>query len=134
MMKPALNFRLPIVYSEAPTGSFVRYNLEDDGYLQQVHDWQSHVGRLFLSSALSISYEDCVWLENHFPYNWFNELKSTVELLNGVHSAPLQDLLEDAMWSPEVATWISTYKSPRMLVPFRIPPCSGKWSAWWLRG
>jgi hypothetical protein len=88
----------------------VQFDLEDEAYQKKLQDWNLRLSRGVLAATLKITEEEVALIELQFPREFVGELFAKIELLNGIQSDPLIDLVRDAMWAPEVLTWLETHK------------------------
>ena len=100
----------PVKTTPSPVGNLVSFDLENAGYKEQLLQWQTKLGMAFLAETLGVPLECVEQIDSTFPQNVVSELQTTVQLINGTHSEPLMNLVREAMWAPEVLTWIETYK------------------------
>ena len=100
----------PVIVHDTPGGKVAQFDLQSEDYQKKIVDWQTELSKAVLATSCGLEVADVIELERILTNEQYTQLHSTVELLNGVHSEPMADLLRDAMWSPEVATWIETYK------------------------
>ena len=101
----------PVVSHATPIGNLARFNLDDPAYQQQLVVWHESLTYGVLSATMGLSEAEVRDLENSLPAAFMMELSSTAELINGVQSEPLADLIKEAMWAPEVLAWIESYRS-----------------------
>jgi len=88
-----------------------RFNLEDEAFQRSLQEWNLKLSRGVLAAALKITEDEVAYIEANFPRDFVAELFATIELINGIQSDPLIDLVREAMWSPEVLTWLETHRS-----------------------
>jgi hypothetical protein len=88
-----------------------RFNLDDEAFQRSLQEWNLKLSRGVLAATLKITEEEVAYIEANFPRDFVSELFATIELINGVQSDPLIDLVREAMWSPEVLTWMETHRS-----------------------
>ena len=100
----------PLETYDTPLGSIVRFDLTDQDYKLKIKAWEQKMSRAVLADSLGISEDQAQALESTLTFPQYTKLRSAVELINGVHSEPMADLVKDAMWAPEVSTWLQTYK------------------------
>lgn len=97
----------PIAASENGTAQF---DLESTEYQIRLSEWSQSLTYGILAKTIGIEADGIRWIECHFPPKFVTELFSTVELINGIHSDPLADLVRESMWAPEVLAWVETSK------------------------
>lgn len=95
----------PVVQSKLGTAQF---DLEDEQFQDALQKWNLRLSKAVLASTLGVSEREVNLIEQCFPREFVNKLFATIELLNGIQSDPLIDLVREAIWSPEVTTWIET--------------------------
>ena len=102
----------PVVIHTTPAGNFARFDVENKDYQEKLTEWQCTQSYGVLAGTLGMSVDEVKDLESHLPCNLMEELFSTSELINGVQSEPLADLIKESIWSPEVMAWIENYTPP----------------------
>jgi len=85
-----------------------QFDLENQAYQDALSNWNDRLARGVLAASLGISEEEVAVIEGSFSRSFVNKLFATIELLNGIQSDPLVDLVREAMWAPEVTTWLET--------------------------
>ena len=100
----------PIMSIQMPTGPMAKFDLDDADYRVRLSKWHDGLAREFIAATLGITPAEFQELEGTFPSGTLAPLFGTVELINGIQSEPLMDLVKDALWAPEVLTWVETYK------------------------
>lgn len=100
----------PITTIPTPAGPMAKFDLEDPDYHARLGKWHEGLSRDFLAATLGITGDEFDELEKNFPSGTLSPLFGTVELINGIQSEPLMDLVRDALWAPEVLAWVETYK------------------------
>lgn len=101
----------PVVSHQTPIGNIARFNLEDAEYQVQLAAWHDSLTYGVLSATMGLTEQEVRELEGLIPASFMMELSSTAELINGVQSEPLADLIKEALWAPEVLAWIESYRS-----------------------
>lgn len=87
-----------------------QFDLEDAGFQEALQEWNQKLSKGVLAATLGIEEADVVTIEQKFPREFVNRLFATIELLNGIQSDPLIDLVREAIWAPEVLSWLETSK------------------------
>jgi hypothetical protein len=100
----------PVVSIPTPSGPMAKFDLEDKDYHLRLEKWHEGLAREFLAATLGITVDEFSQLEKSFPQDTLMPLFGTVELINGIQSEPLMDLVREALWAPEVLAWVETYK------------------------
>lgn len=95
---------------EMPTGPMAKFDLEDKDYHDRLGKWQVGLGNAFLAATLGITPDELDELERQFPPGALSPVFGTAELINGIQSEPLMDLVKEALWAPEVLAWVETYR------------------------
>lgn len=88
----------------------VRFDLEDTEYLKKLDAWHQRLAHELLGASAGLTGEEIQDLPQILPAEFIHQLHKTIELINGIQSEPLMDLIRDAMYAPEVLTWTETYK------------------------
>jgi hypothetical protein len=101
----------PVIAVKTPQGAVARFNLEDTAYQAQLSEWHDSLSYAVLAATMGMIVSEVKALELLLPNDFMSELFSTAELINGIQSEPLADLIKDSIWSPEVLTWVETYRS-----------------------
>jgi hypothetical protein len=100
----------PVKTVQTPVGSMARFDLENPDYHERLSKWHQGLQRDFLAATLGITAEEFASIEELFPDGVLSPLFGTAELINGIQSEPLMELVKEAIWAPEVLTWLETYK------------------------
>ena len=87
-----------------------RFNVTDETYQARLSEWSLSLSRGVLAETIGLSEQDIEALEGMFPPVFVQHLFSTIELINGVQSDPLADLIREAMWAPEVLTFAERHQ------------------------
>ncbi len=100
----------PTIAYATPIGPITRFDLESEAYHKLLLDWQINVSTELLGLSMGISGEDVSFLYKNFPSTFITEMQSMIELINGIQSEPMSDLVRDAMYAPEILAWLESYK------------------------
>lgn len=85
-----------------------QFDLQDEAFQEKLHEWNRTLSRSVLAAALGVNEGAVTLIEQTLPREFVNKLFATIELLNGIQSDPLVDLVREALWAPEVLTWLET--------------------------
>lgn len=99
----------PLKYIQTQVGIFPTFDLEDQDYIDRLRQWDAGYSKDLRARALGISAHEFDILEKALPDDFLGKLFQTIELLNGIQSLPLETLVRDAVWAPEVQTWAESY-------------------------
>ena len=83
-----------------------QFDLENTNYQLALQSWNERLARGVLAASLEISEDEVEFIEQNFSRSFVGKLFATIELLNGIQSDPLVDLVRDAIFAPEVMTWM----------------------------
>lgn len=100
----------PVVTIDTPGGKMAKFDLADKDYRERLGKWHDGLARDFIAATLGITPDELDHMERSFPTADLAPLFGTVELINGIQSEPLMDLVRDALWAPEVLAWVETYR------------------------
>lgn len=100
----------PVLVHNTPVGRVAQFDLQNPEYQSKIIAWQAELSKAVLATSCDLTVEEVLELEKILTHEQYSELHSTVELINGVHSEPMQTLVRDAMWAPEIESWLATYK------------------------
>ena len=100
----------PTITVDTPGGPLAKFDLENKAYHDLLGKWQVGLANAFLAATLGITVEELRDLESQFPAGTLTPVFGTAELINGIQSEPLMDLIREALWAPEVLAWVETYK------------------------
>lgn len=89
-----------------------QFDLEDAKFQEDIHEWNQMLSRGVLAATLGITDEEVTLIEQSCPRVFVNKLFATIELLNGIQSDPLVELVKEAIWAPEVMSWLETSVAP----------------------
>lgn len=100
----------PVVSVPTPGGAVARFDLESADYQKELDRWHEQMSYGVLAATLGVEVAEVKMLEHLLPNDAMLQLFSTAELINGVQSDPLADLIKESIWSPEVLTWLASQK------------------------
>jgi len=85
-----------------------QFDLEEAQFQEALLKWNADLSRGVLAATLGVDDASVTLIEASFPREFVNRLFATIELLNGIQSDPLTELVREALWAPEVVTWLET--------------------------
>lgn len=114
--KTGIKKKFDMSFPVPPTKSFerglARFDIMDPGYQKRLEVWSQGLSRGVLAETIGVSVPDIEYIERLFPVEFVNHLFSSIELINGIQSDPLAELIREAMWAPEVLTFLEKHQTP----------------------
>lgn len=99
----------PVVSLTMPNSVPVsQFDLEDKSFRAALTVWYQGLANSLFAATLGLSDDDYDKLEHLLPALELARLIAVCELVNGIQSEPLSDLLRDAIMAPEVTRWLET--------------------------